>query len=168
MWKSCKDPGHQQQRESEFRPQKTWCLLYDNAAVLPVNCAEFFARKHKIYTRIFYHFSKVMSSNPHKTPYISLLQVSDRLYFCEDSWENWLRCNDTALYILLPHCGLVPHIDGLVQDYSNSIGNALELLQSCTEQSIYVRELDSVIIRFKLWSNLDVYNKENTAILLWK
>ena len=29
------------------------------------------------------------------------------------------------------------HIDGLVQDCSNSIANALELLQSCTKLSIY-------------------------------
>ena len=29
------------------------------------------------------------------------------------------------------------HIDGLVQDCSNSIANALELLQSCTKPSIY-------------------------------
>ena len=28
------------------------------------------------------------------------------------------------------------YIDGLVQDHSNSIANALELLQSCTKQSI--------------------------------
>ena len=28
-------------------------------------------------------------------------------------------------------------IDGLVQDWSNSIANALELLQSCTKTSIY-------------------------------
>ena len=29
------------------------------------------------------------------------------------------------------------YINGLVQDYSNSIANALELLQSCTEPLIY-------------------------------
>ena len=29
------------------------------------------------------------------------------------------------------------HIDGLVGDCSNSIANALELLQSCTKLSIY-------------------------------
>ena len=29
------------------------------------------------------------------------------------------------------------YIDGLVQDCSNSIANALELLQSCTKLSIY-------------------------------
>ena len=29
------------------------------------------------------------------------------------------------------------HIDGLVQDCSNSIANALELLQSCSKPSIY-------------------------------
>ena len=30
------------------------------------------------------------------------------------------------------------HIDGLVQDCSNSIANAMELLQSCTKPSIYI------------------------------
>ena len=37
---------------------------------------------------------------------------------------------------------MVIHIDGLVQDCSNSIANAMELLQSCTKPSIcaiYVR-----------------------------
>ena len=28
------------------------------------------------------------------------------------------------------------HVDGLVQDCSNSIANALELLQSCTKSSV--------------------------------
>ena len=32
---------------------------------------------------------------------------------------------------------LEQHIDGVVQDCSNSIPNALELLQSCTEPSTY-------------------------------
>ena len=31
----------------------------------------------------------------------------------------------------------VPNTDGLVQDCSNSIANAMELLQSCTKPSIY-------------------------------
>ena len=31
----------------------------------------------------------------------------------------------------------VMHMDGLVQDCSNSIVNTLELLQSCTKPSIY-------------------------------
>ena len=31
--------------------------------------------------------------------------------------------------------------DGLVQDYSNSIANALELLQSCAKPMIYTRSL---------------------------
>ena len=30
-----------------------------------------------------------------------------------------------------------PHIDGLLQDCSNSIADTLELLQSCTKTSIY-------------------------------
>ena len=33
---------------------------------------------------------------------------------------------------------LTLYIDGLVQDCSNSIAGALELLQSCTKPSIYV------------------------------
>ena len=31
---------------------------------------------------------------------------------------------------------MIVYIDGLVQDYSNSIANALELLQSCIRPSI--------------------------------
>ena len=34
------------------------------------------------------------------------------------------------------------HIDDLVQDCSNSIANALELLQSCTKPSIKPKEND--------------------------
>ena len=36
-------------------------------------------------------------------------------------------------------------IDGLVQDYSNSIANALELLQSCTEPLIYAHASKFVV-----------------------
>ena len=36
------------------------------------------------------------------------------------------------------------HIDGLVQDCSNSIANALELLQSCTKPSIWTWKLTSI------------------------
>ena len=39
---------------------------------------------------------------------------------------------------------------GLVQDCSNSIANALELLQSCTEPSIY--SYSSVVIHWQMWS----------------
>ena len=39
---------------------------------------------------------------------------------------------------------ILEHIDGLVQDCSNSIANALELLQSCTEPLIYnIKELSN-------------------------
>ena len=34
------------------------------------------------------------------------------------------------------------NIDGLVQDCSNSIANALELLQSCTKPSTYIMPLN--------------------------
>ena len=43
------------------------------------------------------------------------------------SWYNALPYNKYKLYI-----------DGSVQDCSNSIANALELLQSCSEPSIYL------------------------------
>ena len=36
------------------------------------------------------------------------------------------------------------HFDGLVQDCSNSISNALELLQSCTKPSIYDRNTNII------------------------
>ena len=41
---------------------------------------------------------------------------------------------------------LYAHIDGLVQDCSNSIANALELLQSCIKSSMYgVRSCNTAI-----------------------
>ena len=43
------------------------------------------------------------------------------------------------------------HIDGLVQDYSNSIAKALELLQSCTKPSI------CIIISFYVFLNLQIW-----------
>ena len=46
---------------------------------------------------------------------------------------------DTWIYHshVLTHWGLMIHISGLVQDCSISIANALEILQSCTNPSIY-------------------------------
>ena len=41
------------------------------------------------------------------------------------------------------------HIDGLVQDCSNSIANTLEWLQSCTKPSIYFLELQSKLYKNK-------------------
>ena len=63
-------------------------------------------------------------------------------------------------------CG---HIDGLVQDCSNSIANALELQQSCTKPSIFsfivdsrdsfthIRQISFTVIGLSCcqWSNLD-------------
>ena len=46
-------------------------------------------------------------------------------------WPDGKPLSEPMLIILLAH------IDGLVQDCSNSIANALELLQSCTKPSIY-------------------------------
>ena len=43
------------------------------------------------------------------------------------------------------------YIDGLVQDCSNSIANALELLQSCTKSSIYDLEESFVKMHLPKW-----------------
>ena len=48
------------------------------------------------------------------------------------SWCTTVLSNQQA------QCWLHRHIDGSVQDCSNSIANALELLQSCTKPSTYV------------------------------
>ena len=42
----------------------------------------------------------------------------------------------TIIHKLPPYVIYIYHIDGLVQDCSNSIANALELLQSCAKASI--------------------------------
>ena len=47
---------------------------------------------------------------------------------------------------------LMPYIDGLVQDCSNSIALAMELLQSCMKPSIYFIENNRTIIA-RLWHN---------------
>ena len=71
-------------------------------------------------------------------------------------WSMWLPLIDAAsltpVYIGIPFlpmkmCFLFQYsIDGLVQDCSNSIANALALLQSCTEPSIYNPQLKKYIL----------------------
>ena len=84
---------------------------------------------------------------------------------CKLHYDIWiiLKCHRRARHLLgclvyqcSPSCD--PNIGGLVQDYSNSIANALKLLQSCTKQWIcswpgfcllgwpYVPDLDSVCL----------------------
>ena len=43
----------------------------------------------------------------------------------------------SCIFASVAKCLLKAYIDGLVQDCSNCIANALELLQSCTKSSIY-------------------------------
>ena len=50
--------------------------------------------------------------------------------------KNGSMKNATTM-LLYTHFWVRGHIDGLVQDYSFSIANALELLQSCTKPSTY-------------------------------
>ena len=47
------------------------------------------------------------------------------------------RCHMPLLGYISMYNGLTPFIDGLVQDCSKSIANALELPQSCAKPSIY-------------------------------
>ena len=52
-------------------------------------------------------------------------------------WENYV--NDMILYQTngIPVIAMIRFIDGLVQNSSISIANALEILESCTKPSIY-------------------------------
>ena len=45
------------------------------------------------------------------------------------------------------YCSSENQIDGLVEYYSNSIANALELLQSCTEPSKYFLKVTTVPLK---------------------
>ena len=61
--------------------------------------------------------------------------------------------------------GTHSHIDGLVQDCSNSIATALELLQSCTQPLIYPchshwqwHSCDNLVFNYSLKSNINISN----------
>ena len=75
------------------------------------------------------------------------------------SCQNKIMC-----YILIPHLvnnvAKDEYINGLVQDRSNSIVNALELLRSCTEPSIYLLTIINLVL-----SALMVVIKPATCIL---
>ena len=60
-------------------------------------------------------------------------RVNDITEFLE--YVLYETVNINLIYLIFYHLYLIIqfHIDDLVQDYSNSIANALELLQSCTE-----------------------------------
>ena len=47
--------------------------------------------------------------------------------------EQTVKLMVTRCDVMLIHCNAIAHIDGLAQDCSHSIANALELLQSCTK-----------------------------------
>ena len=49
------------------------------------------------------------------------------------------------LFVLIVMPMFMVDVSGLVQDCSNSIANALELLQSCTKPSIYTMSMSSVM-----------------------
>ena len=65
-------------------------------------------------------------------------------------------CSNSIVYILMTSCKaavtLLLYIDGLVQDCSNSIANALELLQSCTKPSIWYAYVCIICVCVCKWS----------------
>ena len=52
--------------------------------------------------------------------------------------ETQHKIHNSACFAILPMPVSSLHIDGLVQDCSISIANALEILQSCTNLMIYL------------------------------
>ena len=52
-------------------------------------------------------------------------------------WSNSSLAHNTGFLLLVPVYSVPKHIDGLVQDYSKSIANALDLLQPCIKPSIW-------------------------------
>ena len=59
------------------------------------------------------------------------------------------------------------NIDGLVQDCSNSIANALKLLQFCAKPSTYT-EKNGWIPDIGMISDAIKYSKKNGAYLRWQ
>ena len=67
-------------------------------------------------------------------------------------WEKMfhLWCLLSLAETLLKQRQKQAHIDGLVQDCSNSTANALELLQSCTKPSIWWNRSLNALLHYKL------------------
>ena len=61
----------------------------------------------------------------------------------------------TAKENMKPFFLTISDIDGLVQDYSKSIANALELLQSCTKSSIWFCRPHQQYNQLQLFHDLD-------------
>ena len=60
----------------------------------------------------------------------------------------------------------VEHIDGLVQDCSNSSALAMELLQSCTKPSVWNQSVRTIVWRAMIYTNHMIMLKKYTASLL--
>ena len=78
---------------------------------------------------------------PHQFSIISLFVKGELLCSNAEVWNKmqmhiYFLQNDSA-WIELTHWGLMPQIDGSVQDCSISSALAMEMLQSCTEPLIY-------------------------------
>ena len=58
--------------------------------------------------------------------------------------HSWVQISPKFIIAIVVLCELSYHIGGLVQERSNSIANALALRLSCTEPSIYNRDISRV------------------------
>ena len=70
---------------------------------------------------------------------------------------------------LISHChwDRMIYIDGLVQDCSISIANALEILPSCTKPSIYIHQRTrSSLVQIIIWINYDVLSIDTLSFEL--
>ena len=70
-------------------------------------------------------------------------------------------------YLVVSEDLFVLYIDGLVQDCSNSIANALELLQSCTKLSIFDKSMDGIDLI--IWINtrsVNTQRRDQKAVIL--
>ena len=68
------------------------------------------------------------------TSYMMMVISSQNLHFnLPYNWISWLFESNVLLCIKDHWTTFVQHIDGLVQNWGNSIGPALELSQSCIE-----------------------------------
>ena len=106
-------------------------------------------------------------SQPRLTQWVSHPQVTK--FGCLSTWRIWFVNDKYGSQIRLwPHKRHpMPHIDGSVQDCSNSSALAMELLQSCTKPSIFSRRLWSVLLgetRPKSPNCNDFYQNNNKGL----
>ena len=105
------------------------------------------------YVRLFFRLMSLCISIHHGPHYIVILKMRVAVFIYQFYW-NWL-----LMVWIWQGAKLVPitawkrtadkPLSGLVQDCNNSTANALELIQSCTKQSI-LNYIDLVYLRLRV------------------